>query len=69
MSSIANRKMKLYWVASLKTLMSILIFNRKRKKKKDTGKTVQKPLIFDLCSKAFDLSSKNDNFKKIRLCN
>ena len=49
--------------------MSILIFNRKRKKKKDTGKTVQKPLIFDLCSKAFDLSSKNDNFKKIRLCN
>ena len=44
--------------------MAILIYNRKRKRKKDDGKTVQKPKG----SKEIQ-SSKNGSVKKIHLCN
>ena len=45
--------------------MSILIYNRKRKRKKTLEKLFKNPKG----TKTFDLSSKKDNVKKIHLCN
>ena len=45
--------------------MSILIYNQKKKREKDNGKTVKSPKG----AKTFDLSIKNDNVKKIDLRN
>ena len=64
MNSIANPKMKLQWIASLRTLMLIVIHNRKRKRKKTLENLFENPRR----AKTFDISSKNHNVKKIHLC-
>ena len=45
--------------------MSLVIYNRKRKRKKTMEKLFKNPKE----TKTFDLSSQNDNIKKIHLCN